>query len=224
MADEVAGPLGAVPRHDAPSPFAGAARVGADGVRAGSPAREDDEAARLELPRDDARITALVREHHPFVWRLLRRLGVPEPSVDDATQQVFCIAARRIDDIARGSERAFLFGSALRVASDDRRLASRRERPSDELDERMDTAPNPEDLVDRRRARRLLDEILTSMPIELRTVLVLFELEQLTKNEVAELLGVPVGTAVSRLRRAREDFKARLQRRLAQRNLTTRSP
>jgi RNA polymerase sigma-70 factor (ECF subfamily) len=53
------------------------------------------------------------------------------------------------------------------------------------------------------------------MPLELRTVLVLFELEQLTKNEVAELLELPVGTAVSRLRRAREEFRSQLKRRNA---------
>jgi RNA polymerase sigma-70 factor (ECF subfamily) len=44
-------------------------------------------------------------------------------------------------------------------------------------------------------------------------VFVLFELEQMTKSEVASLLGIPVGTAVSRLRRAREQFRDALRRR-----------
>src|SRR4051794_26935212 len=73
--------------------------------------------------RDDARLAAMVREHHAFVWRLLRRLGVPSMSVDDATQQVFLVALRRISEIALGSEKSFLFGVALRVASDERRSA-----------------------------------------------------------------------------------------------------
>src|SRR5205814_7837271 len=55
-----------------------------------------------------ARITAIVRAHHDFIWRLLRRLGLPQASADDATQQVFCIAARRVADIAPCSERSFL--------------------------------------------------------------------------------------------------------------------
>ena len=174
--------------------------------------------ARVQSParaEPHARITDIVRANHDFIWRLLRRLGVPESVVDDAVQQVFCIATRRVDDIAAGSERSFLFGSALRVASDGRRSAAQRERPSALLADEVDPRPSPEELADTRRKRAVLDEILDQMPIELRTVLVLFELEQMTKSEVAELLGVPVGTAVSRLRRAREEFKAAVQRRRA---------
>jgi RNA polymerase sigma-70 factor (ECF subfamily) len=169
-------------------------------------------AARTE---PNARITAIVRAHHDFIWRLLRRLGVPESGADDAVQQVFCIASRRIDDIMPGSERSFLFGSALRIASDRRRSAANREQPSAHVADEIDPRPDPEELVDTRRKRAVLDEILDAMPAELRCVLVLFELEQMTKSEVAELLGVPVGTAVSRLRRAREEFKAAVQRRRA---------
>ena len=163
----------------------------------------------------DARVTAVVRAHHDFIWRLLRRLGIPESNVDDALQQVFCIAARRIADIAPGSERSFLFGSALRVASDQRRSAAQRERSTAVLADQVDPRPSPEEQVDASRKRALLDEILDGMAMELRTVLVLFELEQMTKSEVAELLAIPVGTAVSRLRRAREEFKAAVQRRRA---------
>jgi len=138
-----------------------------------------------------------------------------ERDVDDALQQVFCIAARRIADIAPGSERSFLFGSALRVASDQRRSAAQRERSTAVLADQVDPRPSPEEQVDASRKRALLDEILDGMAMELRTVLVLFELEQMTKSEVAELLAIPVGTAVSRLRRAREEFKAAVQRRRA---------
>src|SRR4051794_5251391 len=77
--------------------------------------------------RDDARITAIVREHHAFVYRLLLRLGVPSRSAEDATQQVFMVATRRVDEIAVGSEKSFLFGTAMRVASDERRSAKNRE-------------------------------------------------------------------------------------------------
>lgn len=163
----------------------------------------------------DARITAIVRSEHDFIWRLLRRLGVPEASVDDATQQVFCVAARRVSDIRSGSERSFLFGAALRVASDRRRSRESREQPDERAGDEVDPGPNPEELAEKQQRRLLLDEILGAMPMDLRTVLVLFELEQMTKAEVGELLGIPVGTAVSRLRRAREEFKALAKRRLA---------
>jgi RNA polymerase sigma-70 factor, ECF subfamily len=177
-----------------------------------------------DRPVDHARITAIVRTYHDFIWRLLRRLGIPLRNVDDATQQVFCVASRRIDEIAPGSERSFLFGTALRVASDDRRSARYREQPDGELDRHISTAPNPEDQAEKNRRRRLLDEILGSMPIELRAILVLFELEQMTKSEVAELLGIPEGTAMSRLRRARKEFQAIARRRIARDGFTKVEP
>jgi RNA polymerase sigma-70 factor, ECF subfamily len=163
------------------------------------------------------RVTRMVQAHHDFIWRLLRRLGVATADTDDATQRVFMIAARRVSDIAVGSERSFLFGTALRVAPEIIRAARRQAVPTldDDLAERRDSSPGPEELAAQSRARAVLDELLLAMPLELRTVLVLFELEQLTKNEVAELLDLPVGTAVSRLRRAREEFRAQLKRRNA---------
>jgi len=161
------------------------------------------------------RVTRMVQAHHDFIWRLLRRLGVASADTDDATQRVFMIAARRVTDITVGSERSFLFGTALRVAPETIRAARRQAPLDDEAHERRDSAPGPEELTAQSRARAALEEILTAMPLELRTVLVLFELEQMTKNEVAALLELPVGTAVSRLRRAREEFRSQLKRRNA---------
>jgi RNA polymerase sigma-70 factor (ECF subfamily) len=164
------------------------------------------------VPRDDQRITRLVREHYAFVWRLLLRLGVPASGAEDAAQQVFVVAMRRVADIATSSEKSFLFGTALRVASDERRQAKHREVPT-ELPESADPAPDLDEQLEGRRRRNVLQEVLLEMPLESRTVFVLFELEQMTKTEVAELLGLPVGTAVSRLRRARELFREILARR-----------
>jgi RNA polymerase sigma-70 factor (ECF subfamily) len=64
-------------------------------------------------------------------------------------------------------------------------------------------------------ARRLLDLILDRLPEEQRTVFVLSEIEGMTAPEVAAIVGVPLGTVSSRLRRAREQFHveaARLRR------------
>jgi RNA polymerase sigma-70 factor (ECF subfamily) len=157
----------------------------------------------------------MVEQHHDFVWRSLRRLGVPVADVDDATQRVFWVATRRITDIVVGSERAFLFGTALRVVSELARAPERRELTQAEPGDEADPAPGPDVLADQNRTRALLQEILMAMPLELRTALVLFELEQMTKTEVADLLEIPVGTAASRRRRAREEFKAQLKRRQA---------
>jgi RNA polymerase sigma-70 factor (ECF subfamily) len=156
-------------------------------------------------------LTALVRRELAFVWRLLRRLGVPESEADDAAQQVFLVASRRLGDIVDGSERAFLFGTALNVSAKVR--AARQRLP--ELDEELvaqqrDSTPGADDLLDRRRARELLDELLEHMSLELRVVFVLYEVEELTMAEIARVVGIPPGTVASRLRRARQDFADRV--------------
>ncbi len=159
-------------------------------------------------------VQALVRDHFDGVWRLLRRLGLPQADADDAAQQVFIIACRRFETIQLGSERAFLFGCALKLAARWRESQRQPIQPTatGELEGVDHDVPSVEELVERHRARALLDVILNSMPSELRTVFVLFELEEFTSHEIAALLGIPRGTATSRLRRAREDFAKRLSR------------
>ena len=156
----------------------------------------------------ERRIAALVAKHHGIVWRSLRRLGVSESDADDASQQVFLVAHRRLADIAPESERSFLLQTALRVAADLRRSRERR-REEDDLDLQTlaDTTANPEELLDWGRARAMLDRVLESMPPDLRTVFVLFEIEELTMAEISTVVAIPAGTVASRLRRAREVFR-----------------
>ncbi len=153
------------------------------------------------------RLQRMIQDDYRLIWRLLRRLGIPADGADDATQQVFLIAAERLDDIREGSERAFCFGTALRLAQSLKRRFVR-EPASDTGDLNASPLPNPEELADRKRARELLDGILEEISIDLRTVFILFELEGLTSPEISEILGVPVGTVASRLRRARDRFQA----------------
>jgi len=159
-------------------------------------------------PAQAARVKQLVVNHHGFVWRSLVRLGVPRSDGEDALQQVFMVTARRIDDITAGAERSFLYGVCLRVASRARRTQARRREVvgDDACPESIDPQARPDEQLDRARARALLDEILGEMPLELRAVFTLFELEQLTMVQIAALIGVPQGTVASRLRRAREVF------------------
>src|SRR5262249_55216563 len=155
-----------------------------------------------------------------FLWRSLRRLGVPSAAVDDAVQRVFLVAARKLGAVAADRTRAYLFAIALRVAADDRRARRRRPAASgiglDEL--AVDGAPGADELLERARARGLMQSILDAMPLEQRTVFVLFESEQLSLTEIAELLEVPRGTVASRLRRARETFEAAVARLRARNN------
>lgn len=180
----------------------------------GSPEHVTRAADRVETAEREPRLRFLVRDHFDLVWRLLRRLGVPATLVEDAAQEVFLVAARRVDAIALGSERSYLFGTALRVA---RAVRRKQTRDSARLEPLADDAPSeqrsPEELIDQRRDLELLDQVLTRLEESERTVFVLFELEGLTLGEIAGLTGARRGTVASRLRRARARFARALRAR-----------
>ena len=185
-------------------------------IRAAHPSEAElpfDGSERRAEPSVATRLATLVEMHLDFVWRSLRRLGVPESGVDDAAQQVWLVVARRLGDIAPDRERAFLFGAALRVASDARRaLAKRREVLGMEPLRLVDSVPLADEIIDQKQARALLDEIMEALPMSLRAVFVLYELEELTVTEIASLLSIRRGTAASRLRRARNEFEKVVKR------------
>jgi RNA polymerase sigma-70 factor, ECF subfamily len=162
------------------------------------------------------RLRRLFEEEYAFVWRSLRRLGVHAENTEDAAQQVFVIVAKKLDRIEREDERRYLFGIVLRVAANARRARGRRREVSeDHAGEPLDDAVTADGLLEKKEARALLDRVLGAMSEDLRVVFVLFELEEMTLVEISAVLGIPVGTATSRLRRAREQFRtsaARLRR------------
>jgi RNA polymerase sigma-70 factor (ECF subfamily) len=162
----------------------------------------------------DTRLRAMVDAHFDSVWRALKRLGVPDAGVDDAAQQVFLVASRRLDEILAEGERGYLMGVALRVAADARRAQRRRrEVPIDDQGELSNPgAPGPDERLDEQRARRVLGNLLAAMPDEMREAFVLFELEEMSAPEVAAALGVPAGTVASRVRRARDYIRQRMAR------------
>jgi RNA polymerase sigma-70 factor (ECF subfamily) len=161
----------------------------------------------------EGRLRQMVEDHFSMIWRLMRRLGVPEANADDAAQQVFLVGSRRLDEIEPGREGNYLIGIAMRVASEERRaLARRREVPIQDHDAAADLV-SPDDLLDEERARRVLNAIVDGLPTELREAFVLFELEELTAPRVAEILDIPLGTVASRVRRARDHVREQLARR-----------
>lgn len=162
---------------------------------------------------DEARLVAAVDQHFDFIWRLLRRLGLRPADADDAAQQVFMIATQKLHAIAPGSERSFLYGAALRVAANARRATGRKREDGPELlDQHPSLNLHPEQRRILDQAWALLDELLERLPDELRRVLVLAEIEQLEVAEIAALERLPIGTAASRLRRARDAFREQLKR------------
>jgi RNA polymerase sigma-70 factor (ECF subfamily) len=175
-------------------------------------ARSSGEPAAAEEP--ETRLRRMVDAHYDAVWRMVRFLGVQEANAEDVAQQAFCVAARKLDEITPGVELPFLLSVAWRVASEHRRAERRRPVTSEgDIDAIAASLPSPEQLLDQNRARAELQAVLDAMPVELRMVFVLFEIEELTLPEIAAATGLRLGTATSRLRRAREEFQSIVKRR-----------
>ncbi|MGK4003656.1 RNA polymerase sigma factor [Sorangium sp. So ce1036] len=153
--------------------------------------------------------------HFRFVWRSLRRLGVPESDAADAVQDVFLVVHRRLAEFeGRSKITTWLYSICFHVARDRRKLAHLRRRAHDDeplldcADDRVDVGAEAE----RRQAIVLLEAILDELPLEQRAVFTLFELDGMSGEEVAELLDVPLGTVYSRLRLARDAFRRAVAR------------
>lgn len=155
-------------------------------------------------------LAALFTAHHQLIWRTLRRLGASPEQAADCTQQAFVIAAERFFQIRPGCERAFLFSTALGLAHTSRRREWRCQLESN-MELHSQRAHHDEKIAREHYARQLMDRVLSKMDASLVSVFALFELEGLSSPEIAELVGIPLGTVASRLRRARQVFKAEVE-------------
>ncbi|MFZ5893877.1 MAG: RNA polymerase sigma factor [Myxococcota bacterium] len=164
--------------------------------------------------RREAVLVELLRLHYASVWRTLRRVGVDESRVEDAAQEVFIVASRKLEQIKPGCERRYLLNSALRVAANYRRAGKARREVLDEglTELESDPAPSADRLLSQKRLRQLFDDILSTWAPDIRTAFLLFEIEGLSVPEIAELTGAPIGTVSSRLRRGRELFLTAVKR------------
>jgi len=167
-----------------------------------------------QAPEDARRLADLLRQNFATVWRTVRRLGVPAQRADELVQETFITTARKLGQIQVGSERRYLISVAVRLAANDRRRQSNRLEVAGEwlTEEQPDPTPLSDELLELKRRRHWLDEAVSELPVDLRTVFVLYELEDLTGPEIAELLEIPPGTVASRLRRAQQAFRRALRR------------
>lgn len=152
-------------------------------------------------------------EHGDYVWNTLHRLGVADADLEDLTHDTFVAVFRHWHayDPARPL-RPWLFGFALRVASDYRKLARHRIEVSGEVPDVADQEPSAVDRLVQREREALAHTALQTVELGRRAVLILHELDGATLPEVAAALGIPGGTAASRLRLARQDFAAAVKR------------
>lgn len=166
----------------------------------------------VDIPEFDYQRIAVI------AWRTLRRLGVPESSLADASQDVLLVLHRRREDFRGDSSLStWVYGIVLRVASNYRRTRKRSFAIFDSSKNASDIpvsakCPSPLDQVEQRAAVAMLERILAEMPEELRSAFVLVELEELETAEAAGVLQVSESTCRSWLQRARKTFNAAIAR------------
>ena len=169
----------------------------------------------------------LYETYFTFVWRSARRLGTPEPNLDDVVQEIFMVAFRRQDEFeGRSSVKTWLYGIVFNVVRAHRRELAQKHPQALAADRRVDpdvlidATEGPHEQASKSEAARVVDCFLEGLDDDRRAVFVLAELEQLTAPEIAAVVGAPLNTVYSRLRLARLDFakavarhRAREQRR-----------
>jgi RNA polymerase sigma-70 factor (ECF subfamily) len=148
--------------------------------------------------------------HADFVWRCLRRQGVPPDDAADAVQEVFLAVHRALPSFQRRSSLpTWLFTVCRRVARDRRQRAYRRrevpspDRLGDDVDLRADAAAR----LEHNARLSMLETILAAMEPDLRELFVLYEIEDMTGEEISAALSLPLGTVYSRLQLARAAFR-----------------
>lgn len=178
----------------------------------------ENQSVELDVPSFDA----LFRLYAPYVWRVLGRLGVKQSDLHDASQEVFIVVHRRRDSFeGRSTIKTWIFGICMRVGAVYRR---KNRFPSGNVEDAPELVAThtPDEAVDAERLRARLWHALASLDDERRAVFVLYELEDLTMPEVAEVVGCPLTTAYSRLHSARKALKtAFLRQKLSERSSTT---
>jgi RNA polymerase sigma factor (sigma-70 family) len=162
--------------------------------------------------QDAGAFAAIVRRHGGMVSGVCRRVLGREQDVEDAFQATFLVLLRKAPSLSRPSLLGnWLYGVAYRVSSKIRSANIRkrtREAPMVDL-----PAPEANDEASWRDLRPVFDDELRRLPERYRRPIVLFYLEGKSAAEVAAALGLPRGTVLSQLARAREQLRIRLSRR-----------
>jgi RNA polymerase sigma-70 factor (ECF subfamily) len=169
-----------------------------------------------ETPFD---VDVAYREHAPYLARLVARMLGDGPDVDDVLQETFITAFRKRGEFAgRSAVRTWLYSIALHLCQRRRRGLRRftlfRQRLS------VDPAPaapkTPDREYERHQDRELVRKVLDQLPFKQRETFVLYELERLEGNDIAQLLEVPLGTVWTRLHQARKTFTVAMRAAIAE--------
>lgn len=139
-------------------------------------------------------------------------MGIPDSAIEDAVQDVFVVVHRRLAEFdGRHSVRTWIFAIAQRVAYEHRRKLRKAEAQQPLDEELKDQRGGPEVDAEKAQALKLLETLLEGMTDDKRAVLVLAEIEGLSAPEIASVVGAPLNTVYTRLRRARLELNAALE-------------
>lgn len=166
--------------------------------------------ARFQSGRDGNVLAALVRRHAAMVWGVCRRLLRNHHDAEDAFQATFLVLVRKVADVPRQAVANWLYGVARQTAVRLRATAAKRGRRETQVVNMPEPTVAEDCAAD---VQSLLDEELGRLPDYYRGVVVLCDLEGLTRREAARQLGIPEGSVASRLARARVMLAKRLARR-----------
>jgi RNA polymerase sigma-70 factor, ECF subfamily len=169
----------------------------------------DADLARAAEAGDKRAFAALYEAHFDFVFRTCRRLGLGNADAEDAAQEVFLVASRKLGAFREGKFTTWLFRIAANVVSSRHRKRRVREalftlwvKPDE-----PEPQSGPDKDYDRTEASVRVRQVLSRMAPKKREVFALFELEGLSGEEIAERVGCPIDTVWTRLFHARKEFE-----------------
>jgi len=184
--------------------------------------RDEQRLIRLGLKGNQAALEALFARHSGALYQsALKLLGNPEDA-EDALQEGMLSAfknLRRFEGRSKFSSwltRIVINAALMRLRSQRAHQTVSADQPLGEAEVTLaeqlaDPAPDPERLYARKELRRLLDRNLTELSPDMRTAVLLRDIEGLSTQEAAEALGVPENTLKSRLHRARLQLAEQIQ-------------
>jgi len=183
---------------------------------AGFPGNETPAPSHAPDPSEIPPFKVVYQEYFDFVWTSARRLGIQPSGMDDLIQEVFLVVHSKLHTVAkRESLRSWIYSVVRRTASNHRRArrthADASSGPPGD-GEALSREPTPLENTERNAGFQLLMSLLDQLEEPKREIFALVDVEDLSVPEAAEVLGIPLNTAYSRLRVARQNFEAALAR------------
>lgn len=171
---------------------------------------------------DKAAFDLLVLKYQRKILRLLSRMLRDQSEIEDVMQEAFIKAYRALPQF-RGDSAFYTWLYRIAINTARNWMASQARRPSspslhqsedgetfDEIDNLTDNN-TPESLLASREIAESVNQSIQALPAELRTAIVLREIEGLSYEEIAQAMGCPIGTVRSRIFRAREAIAIKLR-------------